>query len=84
MNKSMELQLVIPKSRIFEILGNIMAVLLNLNFSIIYTVSYIGAHSLSVLLYAAYNTAIFFLIFVRKRAKMTSDNFWFWIVAMGG
>lgn len=84
MSKPVNPQLVLPKSRIFEILGNIMAVLLYLNFSIIYTLGYIRTQSLSILLYAAYNTVILFLLFVRKQAKSTSDNFWYWLVAIGG
>ena len=80
----MKFQLALPKSRIADVIGNVLVILLYLNFAVVFITSYIEKHNVSVLLYAIYNTVIFFLLFIRKRPRTTSDNFWYWMAAMGG
>ena len=80
----MKSELSIPKSRIFNTLGNILIILCYLNFCIIYITSYSETHNLSSLMYAIYDSVILVFLFVRKQESISSDNFWYWIAALGG
>jgi protein-S-isoprenylcysteine O-methyltransferase Ste14 len=80
----MNYQLKLLKSRIFEILGNVLVVFLYLNFVVLYLSSFSKTHNISILLYALYSTVILLMLFVRKQADATSDNLWFWLAAVGG
>lgn len=35
-------------------------------------------------MYAIYNSVFLFFIFVRKQVSIVSDNFWYWMAALGG
>jgi protein-S-isoprenylcysteine O-methyltransferase Ste14 len=74
----------LPHSRLFNHLGQIVVVLLYLNFSVLYALHYTRTHNLSLLFYALYSTVVLVFLFIRRHPKAASDSVWYWAAAMGG